>query len=185
MVSPRQIAVDLVVDLSGISVEDVRIDRWRVADRPLVQFLADTPQWLYGWLRAIKATPTSPFTSIHWSISYTRIGYSLLSTRTTLLYTSKPHKCHKREIKQERATRVRLVIVPCENHWEKVCATSCNHLSMEFCNTPKSTNTPECYWTTHLTSIYKISAASPLKDCINEGQQCINIYHDKKHTKHC
>ena len=34
MVSPRQIAVDLVVDLSEVSVEDVRIDRWRVADRP-------------------------------------------------------------------------------------------------------------------------------------------------------
>jgi hypothetical protein len=34
MVSPRQIAVDLAVDLSGVSVEDVRIDRWRVADRP-------------------------------------------------------------------------------------------------------------------------------------------------------
>jgi hypothetical protein len=30
MVSPRQI----VVDLSSVSVEDVRIDRWRVADRP-------------------------------------------------------------------------------------------------------------------------------------------------------
>jgi hypothetical protein len=36
--------------------------------------------------------------------------------RATLLYTSKPHKCHKREIKLERATHVRLVIVPCENH---------------------------------------------------------------------
>lgn len=34
MVSPRQIAVDLTVDLSEVSVEDVRIDRWRVADRP-------------------------------------------------------------------------------------------------------------------------------------------------------
>jgi hypothetical protein len=102
------------------------------ADRPLVQFLANAPQQLYGWLRAIKATPTSPFTRIHWSISYTRVGYSLLSTRATFLYTSKPHKCHKREIKQERATRVRLVIVPCENHWEKVCVTSCDHLSMEF-----------------------------------------------------
>jgi hypothetical protein len=30
MVSPRQIAVDL----SEVSVEDVRIDRWRVTDRP-------------------------------------------------------------------------------------------------------------------------------------------------------
>jgi hypothetical protein len=34
MVSPRQIAVDLTVDLLEVSVEDVRIDRWRVADRP-------------------------------------------------------------------------------------------------------------------------------------------------------
>jgi hypothetical protein len=34
MMSPRQIAVDLAVDLSEVSVEDVRIDRWRVADRP-------------------------------------------------------------------------------------------------------------------------------------------------------
>jgi hypothetical protein len=103
-----------------------------VADRPPVQFLADAPQRLHGWLRAIKATPTSPFKEIHWSIPYTRVGYSLLSTRETLLYTSKPHKCHKREIKQERATRVRLVIVPYENHWEKVCATSCDNLSVEF-----------------------------------------------------
>jgi hypothetical protein len=35
MVSPRQIAVDLTVDLSEVSVEGVRIDRWRVADRPI------------------------------------------------------------------------------------------------------------------------------------------------------
>jgi hypothetical protein len=34
MVSPRQIAIDLAVDLSEVSVEDVRINRWRVADRP-------------------------------------------------------------------------------------------------------------------------------------------------------
>jgi hypothetical protein len=88
-----------------------------------------TAIWVVG---AIKGTPTSPLTEIHWSISYTRFGYSLLSTRATLIYTSKPHKCHKRQIKQERATRVRLVIVPCENHWEKVCATSCDHLSVEF-----------------------------------------------------
>jgi hypothetical protein len=33
-VSPRQIAVDLAIDLSEVSVEDVRIDRWRVVDRP-------------------------------------------------------------------------------------------------------------------------------------------------------
>jgi hypothetical protein len=66
-------------------------------DRPPVQFLADAPQRLYGWLRAIKATPTSPFTRIHWSTLYTRVEYSLISTRATLLYTSKPHKCHKRD----------------------------------------------------------------------------------------
>jgi hypothetical protein len=34
MVSPRQIAIDLTVDLLEVSVEYVRIDRWRVADRP-------------------------------------------------------------------------------------------------------------------------------------------------------
>jgi uncharacterized lipoprotein YbaY len=68
MVSPRQIAVDLAIDLSDVSVEDVRSAvgglqtvRALAADRPLVQFLADAPQRLYGWLRAIKATPTSPF----------------------------------------------------------------------------------------------------------------------------
>jgi hypothetical protein len=53
MVSPRQIAVDLAVDLSGVSVEDVRIDRWRVVDCPPVQFLADAPQRLYGCEREI------------------------------------------------------------------------------------------------------------------------------------
>jgi hypothetical protein len=34
MVSPRKIAIDLAVDLSDVSVEDVRVDRWRVTDRP-------------------------------------------------------------------------------------------------------------------------------------------------------
>jgi hypothetical protein len=34
VVRPRQIAIDLAVDLSGVSVGDVRIGRWRVADRP-------------------------------------------------------------------------------------------------------------------------------------------------------
>jgi hypothetical protein len=34
VVSPRQIAIDLAIHLSGLSVEDVRIYRWRVADRP-------------------------------------------------------------------------------------------------------------------------------------------------------
>jgi hypothetical protein len=118
--------------MSESTVGGSRTVRALAADRPWVQFLANARQRLYGWLRAIKATPTSPFTSIHWSILYTRVGYSLLSTRATLLYTSKPHKCHKREIEQERATCVRLVIVPCENHWEKVCATSYDHLSVEF-----------------------------------------------------
>jgi hypothetical protein len=37
------------------------------------------------------------------------------------------------------------------------------------CNTPGSTNNPVCYCTTLPTSIYKISAASPLQDCIKEG----------------
>jgi hypothetical protein len=37
------------------------------------------------------------------------------------------------------------------------------------CNIPESTNTPECYWTTLLTSVYKISTASPLQNSIKEG----------------
>jgi hypothetical protein len=34
------------------------------------------------------------------------------------------HKCHKRESKQKRATHLCLALVPCEIHWEIVCATS-------------------------------------------------------------
>jgi hypothetical protein len=34
MVSPRQIAIDLAVGLSYVSVGDVKIDRWRIADYP-------------------------------------------------------------------------------------------------------------------------------------------------------
>jgi hypothetical protein len=33
VVSPRQIVVDLAVDLLGVSIGDVRIDHWRVAER--------------------------------------------------------------------------------------------------------------------------------------------------------
>jgi hypothetical protein len=43
-----------------------------------------------------------------------------------------PHKCHKRESKQKKTSRVSLAIVPCEIHREKVCATSCDHSSVEF-----------------------------------------------------
>jgi hypothetical protein len=118
---------------------DVRIDHWKVADRPgpscgpstsaVSSRCATTTIWV---VESYKSHPNQPIHTIHWSTSYTRVGYSLLSTRATLLYTSKPHKSHTREIKQERATRVCLAIVPYENHWEKVCATSCDHLSMEF-----------------------------------------------------
>jgi hypothetical protein len=100
MVSPRQIAVDLTVDLSEVSLKmsestvgGSRTVRALAADRPPVQFLADAPQRLYEWLRAINTTPTGhfkvwepkqhsksyswhiqalPTTSIHWSILYTR-----------------------------------------------------------------------------------------------------------------
>jgi hypothetical protein len=72
VVSPRQIAVDLVVDLSDVSVGDVRIDRWRVADRPgpsrgpsasaISGKCAPTAIWV---VEGYKSHPTSPFTSIH------------------------------------------------------------------------------------------------------------------------
>jgi hypothetical protein len=116
-----------------------RSNRWRVADRPgpspkpsaSVDF--GTYAIMAIWVvKGYKSYPNQPIQFFHWSISYTGLGYPLLSTRTTLLYTSKPHKCHKREIKQERATRVYSTIVPCKNHWEKVRATSCDHLSLEF-----------------------------------------------------
>jgi hypothetical protein len=35
-----------------------------------------------------------------------RVGLPLLYNRATLTNTSEPHKCHKREIKQERVTHV-------------------------------------------------------------------------------
>jgi hypothetical protein len=49
------------VEMSESTVGRSRTVRALAADRPPVQFLADAPQRLYGWLRAIKATPTSPF----------------------------------------------------------------------------------------------------------------------------
>jgi hypothetical protein len=47
--------------MSGLTVGGSRTVRVLVMDHPPVQFLADAPRRLYGWLRAIKATPTSPF----------------------------------------------------------------------------------------------------------------------------
>jgi hypothetical protein len=139
VVSPRQIAVDLAIDLLGISVEDVRIGRWRVTDRPgpshrpsasaVSSRCAPTTIWV---VECYKNTPTSPF------ISFIDLHHTQeLGIHSYLLeqhfYTNQSlTKCLKREIKQERTTHVCLVIVPCENHWEKVCATSCDHLSVEF-----------------------------------------------------
>jgi hypothetical protein len=113
-----------------LSVQRLEMGLGPINTTPIGHFKVWEPkQHIKAYSRHIQATPT---TSINWSISYTRVGYSLLSTITTLLYTSKPHKCHKREIKQERATRVCLATMPSENHWEKVCTTSCDHLSVEF-----------------------------------------------------
>jgi hypothetical protein len=47
--------------MSESIVEGSQTVRALAADRPPLQFLADAPQRLYGWLRVIKATPTSPF----------------------------------------------------------------------------------------------------------------------------
>jgi hypothetical protein len=47
-----------------------------------------------------------------------------------------------------------------------------------------STNNPECYCTTLPTSIYKISAASPLQDCIKEGATEYKHISWLKHTKY-
>ena len=68
MVSPRQIVVDLAVDLSEVFVEDVRIDRWRVADRlgpshgpsagAVSGRCATTAIWV---VEGYKSHPTNPF----------------------------------------------------------------------------------------------------------------------------
>ena len=121
MVSPRQIAVDL----SEVSVEDVRIDRWRVADRPPVQFLADAPQRLYGWLRAINTTPTGHFKGRE-SKQHSKSSSDILKPSQPHIFIDtsytqdldhyNQHKCHKRESKQSRATQLSLALAPCEIH---------------------------------------------------------------------
>jgi hypothetical protein len=58
---------------------------------------------------------------------------------------------------------------PATSHEKAPSGESGNKKREESCNTPGSTNNPECYCTTLPTSIYKISAASPLQDCIKEG----------------
>jgi hypothetical protein len=45
----------------GLTIGGSQTVRALATGRPPVQFLADAPQRLYGWLRAIEATPTSPF----------------------------------------------------------------------------------------------------------------------------
>ena len=85
------------------------------------------------WLVAINTTPTGhfkvwepkqnsksyswhtqalPTTSIHWSILYTRFR------------PLQPTQAPQRESKQKKASCESLALVPCEIHWEKVCATS-------------------------------------------------------------
>jgi hypothetical protein len=94
VVSQRQIAVDLAVDMSEVSIEDVRIDRWRVADRPGPSRGPSTSA-IFG-----RCAPTAI-----WVVE----GYKS--------HPNQPIHMHSLiHFIQERATRVRLVIVPCENH---------------------------------------------------------------------
>jgi hypothetical protein len=133
VVSPRQIAVDLAVDLSEVSVEDVRIDRWRVADRPgpsrgpsasaISGRCAPTAIWV---VEGYKYHPNQPLQG-GGSPSY------IPSHIVDILKPSQPHifidtsytqdldhynrhKCHKRESRKLRATQLSLALVPCEIH---------------------------------------------------------------------
>jgi hypothetical protein len=72
VVSPRQIVIDLAVDLSGISIEDVRIDRWRVMDRPgpshRMSAIAVSDRWAPTaiWVvEGYKIHPNQPIHVIH------------------------------------------------------------------------------------------------------------------------
>jgi hypothetical protein len=47
--------------MSESTVGGSRTVRALAADHPPVQFLADAPQRLYGWLRVINTTPTGHF----------------------------------------------------------------------------------------------------------------------------
>jgi hypothetical protein len=67
---PRQIVVDLAIGLSDVSIETLestverlRTVRAHVVDRPPVRRTGRQGIRLHGWLRALKATPTSPFNS--------------------------------------------------------------------------------------------------------------------------
>jgi hypothetical protein len=68
MVSSSQIAIDLTIDLSGVSVEDDRINRWRVADRsspslgPSASVVSGRCAPMAIWVvEGYKSHPTSPF----------------------------------------------------------------------------------------------------------------------------
>jgi hypothetical protein len=70
VVSSRQIAIDLAVDLSGVSVEDVRIDCWRVADRsdPSLVPSADAVSSRcapIGYMGVVEGYKSHPNQSIH------------------------------------------------------------------------------------------------------------------------
>jgi hypothetical protein len=93
------------------------------------------------WLVAINTTPTGHFKWGSPSNIPSHIVDIFKPSQPPLFidpsYTQdldhyNPHKCHKSESKQKIASRVSLALVPCEIHWEKVCATSCVHLCVEF-----------------------------------------------------
>jgi hypothetical protein len=119
--------------MSESTVGGSRTVRALAADRPPVQFLADAPQRLYGWLRAINTTPTVHF-KVWESKQHSKSSSDILKPSQPHIFIDtsytqdldhyNQHKCHKRESKQLRATQLSLALVPCEIHWEIVCATS-------------------------------------------------------------
>jgi hypothetical protein len=132
VVSPRQIAVDLAVDLLEVSVEDVRIDRWRVVDRPgpsrepsasaISGRCAPTAIWMVG---GYKYHPNRPLQSGSPSNIPSHLVDILKPSQPHIFidpsYTQdlvhyNQHKCHKRESKQLRAPSLSLALAPCEIH---------------------------------------------------------------------
>jgi hypothetical protein len=107
--------VDIVVGLSDITVEvsdlivgGLRTVRARAMDCSPMHNLVDAPYTAIWVVEGYKSHPNQPIHKIHWSISYIRVWYSLLSTSNTSTHQSLASAT--KEKTNQKATHVRWAI---------------------------------------------------------------------------
>jgi hypothetical protein len=123
--------LDITIEVSNLTIGGSQTVQALVADRPPVHSgrCAITAKWV---IEGYESHPTSPFKCRTPILSIQELSFHSY----TLEQHFQTHQSLTSATKEKSSKKELLVcvewLVPCENYWKKVCATSCVHLNVEY-----------------------------------------------------